>query len=76
MTVTLKDGVLVDDTTLISTRTAGVALRPASPTNATAVATTAATSSTPFGYAEAQANDIVTQLNIVINALITAGILS
>lgn len=76
MTVTLKDGVAIDDTTGVNQRTAAIVLREASPVDATAVATTAATSTTPFGYTEAQANAIVTQLNIVINALITAGMLS
>lgn len=39
-----------------------------------AVATTAATSTTPFGYAEAQANAIVTQVNLLVaqNKLIIA----
>lgn len=35
-------------------------------TNTSAVATTAATASSPYGYSEAQANEIVTKLNLVI----------
>ena|SRR3972149_456216 len=49
-------------------------IQPASASQA-AVATTAATSTTPFGYAEAQANAIVTLLNEIRSALITAGII-
>lgn len=37
-------------------------------------ATTAATSTTPFGFAEAQANAIVTALNAVVDQLILVGI--
>lgn len=40
-----------------------------------AVATTAATSTTPFGYAEAQANAIVTLLNEIRAALVAVGII-
>lgn len=47
---------------------------------ATSVVTTAATSTTPFGYSQAQANDIVAELNVVIanqniiiDAMVTAG---
>lgn len=40
-----------------------------------AVATTAATSSTPFGYSQAQANAIVERLNEIRAALVTAGLL-
>jgi UDP-N-acetyl-D-mannosaminuronic acid transferase (WecB/TagA/CpsF family) len=40
-----------------------------------AVAATAATSTTPFGYAEAQANAIVTLLNEIRAALIAVGII-
>ena len=42
----------------------------------TDVAATAATSSTPFGYAEAQANAIVTDLNLVLAALRAHGLIS
>lgn len=87
MTVTLKDGVVVDDTTSLTQRTAALGARPASPTAVTqtystadttvatatvaAVATTAATQTSPFGYAGA------TQANdipVAINAL-TADVL-
>lgn len=44
--------------------------------DATAVPTTAATNSTPYGYSQAQADAIVAQLNIVIKALQDAGLLS
>lgn len=40
-----------------------------------AVATTAATSSTPYGYSEAQANGIVTLLNEIRAALVEKGII-
>lgn len=40
-----------------------------------AVATTAATSTTPFGYAEAQANAIVTLLNEIRATLVAFGIM-
>lgn len=40
-----------------------------------AVADTAATSSTPFGYSEAQANAIVTLLNEIRAALVEKGII-
>lgn len=40
-----------------------------------AVATTAATSTTPFGYAEAQANAIVALLNEIRAALVAKGII-
>ncbi len=43
--------------------------------NISAVATTGATSSTPFGYAEAQANAIVANVNAMRLALIAAGIM-
>lgn len=43
--------------------------------NIAAVASTAATSTTPFGYAEAQANAIVTNINAIRTALINAGIM-
>lgn len=36
---------------------------------------TAATSTTPFGYSEAQANEIVTNLNLVLAALREAGVI-
>jgi hypothetical protein len=39
-------------------------------------ATTAATSTSPFGYSEAQANGIVSKLNSVITALINKGIIA
>jgi len=42
----------------------------------TDVAATAATSSTPFGYAEAQANAIVTDLNLVLAALRAHGLIA
>jgi hypothetical protein len=82
MTVTLKDGVIVDDTTGEYARTAKLGARPTSPTAVTqtystadvtvaaatvaAVATTGATQSSPFGYVGA------TQANdipVAINAL-------
>jgi hypothetical protein len=40
-----------------------------------AVATTAATSTSPFGFAEAQANAIVTLLNEIRAALVEKGII-
>jgi hypothetical protein len=40
------------------------------------VAATAATSTTPFGYAEAQANAIVTDLNLVLAALRAHGLIA
>lgn len=40
-----------------------------------AVVATAATSSTPFGYSEAQANAIVATLNGIRAALVSAGII-
>lgn len=40
-----------------------------------AVATTAATASTPYGYSEAQANGIVTLLNEIRAALVEKGII-
>lgn len=40
-----------------------------------AVATTAATSTSPFGFAEAQANAIVTLVNELRAALVAAGII-
>lgn len=42
----------------------------------TDVAVTAATSSTPFGYAEAQANAIVTDLNLVLAVLRAHGLIA
>jgi len=39
------------------------------------VVTTAATSTTPFGYSEAQANAIVTALNAIIEVLRDKGII-
>ncbi len=42
----------------------------------TSPAATAATSSTPFGYSEAQANAIVTALNSVLVALREKGIIA
>ena len=42
----------------------------------TDVAATAATSTTPFGYAEAQANAIVTDLNSVLAALRAHGLIA
>jgi len=44
--------------------------------NIAAVATTAATNSTPYGYSQAQADAIVSQLNLVIAALKSAKIIS
>lgn len=41
-----------------------------------AVASTAATSSSPFGFAEAQANAIVANLNAIRTALINKGIIA
>lgn len=40
-----------------------------------AVATTAATSSTPYGYSQAQANGIVTLLNEIRATLVAAGLM-
>jgi hypothetical protein len=42
----------------------------------TDVVATAATSTTPFGYAEAQANAIVTDLNLVLAALRAHGLIA
>jgi hypothetical protein len=39
------------------------------------VAVTAATSSTPFGFSEAQANSIPAQINAILLALEKAGVL-
>jgi hypothetical protein len=39
------------------------------------VASTAATSTTPFGYSQAQANAIVGAVNAILTALIAAGIM-
>jgi hypothetical protein len=82
MTVSLKDGVLVDDTTSLTQRTGSVAVRPASPTAVTQtystadttvaaataanVATTAATNVSPYGYAQAQADAIPVAINALI----------
>lgn len=40
-----------------------------------AVATTAATNSTPYGYSQAQANGIVTLLNEIRDTLVAAGLM-
>jgi hypothetical protein len=42
----------------------------------TDVVATAATSTTPFGYAEAQANAIVTDLNLVLAAMRAHGLIA
>lgn len=53
---------------------AGLVSVPAEPDEIEPVPATAATSSTPFGFSEVQANAIVTQLNNVIDILIAAGL--
>lgn len=40
-----------------------------------AVATTAATNSSPYGYSQAQADAIVARVNSIITALVAAGIM-
>lgn len=53
----------------------GVAVAQRASADQAAVAATAATSSSPFGYSEAQANAIVTLLNEMRAALVEKGII-
>ncbi len=64
-----KNGILVDS----ANGNFAIAEPDSSSSDLTAVATTAATNSTPYGYAQAQADAIVTQLNLVIAVLQANG---
>ncbi len=51
-----------------------IGFTPLAAVDLTAVAATGSTSTTPFGYTQSQADAIVTQLNLIIAALIANGI--
>lgn len=75
MAKAIRNGIVVDVSTGEKSKEAVLATVPASPTTVTKPAATAATSTTPFGYSQAQADALVLAVRTLTTALAATGLI-
>lgn len=74
MAKVIRNGIVVDSSTGEKSSEATLATIPASPATVTKPAATAATSTTPFGYSQAQADALIAAVRALTTAVAAAGI--